>query len=101
MASLTLSVSDEFKNKLKTFMWVNWSEIAIEETMKKLIFENYIKKGSITDEEWEFCEKIDWHPVDELPLKEEFKEEMERRRKEKGIKFKNIAELRKTIEQDV
>ena len=101
MASLTLSVSDEFKNILKTFMWVNWSEIAREETMKKLIFENYIKSGSVTDEEWEFCEKIDWHPVDELPLKEDFKKEMEKRKKEKGIKFKNIGELRKIIEKDV
>jgi len=98
MASLTLSVSDEFKNQLKTFMWVNWSEIAREETMKKLIFENYIKTGRITDEEWEFCEKIDWHPVDELPLKEEFIKKMEKIRKEKGIKFKNMAELRKIIE---
>ena len=99
MTSLTLSVSEEFKNQLKEFLWVNWSEIAREEAIKKLIFENYIKTGSITDEEWEFCEKIDWHPVDELPLKEEFKKEMEKRRKEKGIKFKNIDELRKIIEQ--
>ena len=99
MASLTLSVSDELKNKLKEFLWVNWSEIAREEAMKKLIFENYIKTGSITDKEWEFCEKTDWHPVDEFPLKEDFKKEMERRKKEKGIKFKNMAELRKIVEQ--
>ena len=83
MASLTLSVSEEFKNQLKSFMWVNWSEIAREEIIKKLVFENYIKTGSITDEEWEFCEKIDWHPVDELPLKKEFKKELERRNHEK------------------
>src|SRR3989338_2773788 len=93
MASLTLSVSDEFKNQLKTFMWVNWSEIAREETLKKLIFENYIKTGSITNEEWEFCEKIDWHPVDELPLKEEFKKEMEKRKKEKSIKLKSVSDI--------
>jgi|SRR3989338_3185525 len=99
MASLTLSISDEFKNRLKTFMWVNWSEIAREETMKKLIFENYIKTGSISDEEWEFCEKIDWHPVDELPLKKEFIKKLNEIKKEKGIKFKNIAELRKIIER--
>lgn len=99
MTSLTLSVSEEFKSQLKDFSWVNWSELAREEAMKKLIFENYMKLGSITDEEWEFCDKIDWHPVDELPLKEEFKNEMERRKKEKGIKFKNMAELRKIIEQ--
>ena len=99
MVSLTLIVNEEFKSQLKAFMWVNWSEIAREEAMKKLIFENYIKTGSISNEEWEFCEKIDWHPADELPLKEEFKKEMEKRKKEKGIKFKNMDELRKIIEQ--
>ncbi|MBS3134035.1 hypothetical protein J4214_02275 [Candidatus Woesearchaeota archaeon] len=97
MPSLTLSVSDEFKNQLKEFLWVNWSEIAREEAMKKLIFENYIKIGSITDEEWEFCDKINWHPVNELPLKEEFKKEMERRKKEKSIKLKSISNIFKDI----
>ncbi|MBU3913681.1 MAG: hypothetical protein KKE50_06330 [Nanoarchaeota archaeon] len=96
MASLTLSVSDEFKSQLKEFLWVNWSEIAREEAMKKLIFENYIKIGSITDEEGEFCDKINWHPVDELPLKEEFKKEMERRKKEKSIKLKSVSEIFKS-----
>ncbi|MDI3473774.1 MAG: hypothetical protein PWR30_97 [Candidatus Woesearchaeota archaeon] len=98
MASLTLSVSDEFKNKLKEFLWINWSEIAREEIMKKIIFENYMKTGKISDEEWEFCERIDWHPVDELPLKEEFIEKLKRIKKEKGIKFKSIDDLRKIIE---
>ena len=99
MSSITLSVSEEFKNKLREFLWVNWSEIAREETIKKLIFENYIKFGKISDEGWKFCEKIDWHPVDELPLKEEFKKMMEKRKKEKGIKFNNMDELRKIIEK--
>ena len=99
MVSITLSVSEDFKKDIKDFMWVNWSEIAREETIKKLIFENYIKFGKITEEEWRFCEKIDWHPVDELPLKKEFKKMLEKKRKEKGIKFKNIGELRRLIEQ--
>ena len=97
MTSLTLSVSDEFKNEIKEFIWINWSEIAREEAMKKLIFENYIKTGELTDEEWEFCEKIDWHPVDELPLKEEFKKELERRKKEKSIKLKSVSDIFKNI----
>lgn len=98
MASLTLSVSEEMRNQLKSFLWVNWSEIAREEAIKKLIFENYIKTGNLSDEEWAFCEKIDWHPVDELPLKEEFIKKMKEIKKEKGIKFNNIKELRKIIE---
>ncbi len=93
MASLTLSVTEDMKNELKSFLWVNWSEIAREETIKKLIFENYIKTGSLSDEEWTFCDKIDWHPVDELPLKEEFKKEMEKRKKEKPIKIKSVEDI--------
>jgi len=99
MSSLTLFVSDSMRDQLKSLQWVNWSEIAREETMKKIIFEDYMKTGKITDEEWEFCDKIDWHPVDELPIREDFKREMDKRKKEKGIKFKNIDELRKIIER--
>ena len=97
MASLTLPINEELKNRLKTLLWINWSEIAREETMKKLIFENYMKTGKITDEEWKFCEKIDWHPVDELPEKEEHRKDMERRKKEKSIRFNSVSELFKNI----
>lgn len=93
MSSLTLAVSEDFKNQLKRFLWINWSEVSMEEAIKKLIFEDYLKTGSISDEAWAFCEKIDWHPVDELPLKEEFKKEIEKRRKEKSIKFKSVSEI--------
>lgn len=97
MASLTLSVSDDWKDELKAFSWVNWSEIAREEAIKKLIFENYLKTGTLSDEEWEFCDKMDWHPVDELPLKEEFKKELEKRKKEKSIRLKSISDVFKNI----
>ncbi len=93
MTSLTLSVSDELKNEIKEFIWVNWSEIAREESLKRLIFENYIKTGELTDEEWEFCEKIDWHPVDELPLKEEFKRKLEKIKKGKFKKYNSVEEF--------
>ena len=97
MASITLSVSEDFKNKLKQFSWINWSEIAREETIKKIIFENYIKAGSLADDEWKFCDKIDWHPVDELPLKEEFIKQLKSVRKEKSIKIKSVSEIFKRI----
>ncbi|MBU2576121.1 MAG: hypothetical protein KKF50_00185 [Nanoarchaeota archaeon] len=99
MVSITLSVEEKFKDQLKQLLWVNWSEIAREETIKKLIFERYLKTGEISDKEWEFCERIDWHPVDELPLKKEFIEKISKIKKEKGIKFKNMSELRKIIEE--
>ena len=97
MASLTLSISDDFKNKLKEFLWVNWSEIAREEAMKKLIFESYIKTGDITDDEWAFCEKMDWHPADELPLKEEFIEKLKKIKKENFKRYNSVEELFRKI----
>lgn len=93
MTSLTLSVSNKFREDVKRLSWINWSEIAREEALKKIIFENYMKSGTITDEEWEFCEQIDWHPVDELPLREDYKKELENRKKGPFLKVKTISEI--------
>lgn len=93
MASLTLSVDNIFKKQLKHFLWVNWSEIAREETMKKLIFEKYVKTGDISNRDWEFCEKIDWHPVDELPLKKEFIEKLKKIKTGKFKKYNSVDEF--------
>jgi hypothetical protein len=93
MTSLTLPVSEEFKQELKKLSWINWSEIAREEALKKLIFEIYIKTGNISDDDWEFCENIDWHPADELPLKPAFKKKLERIKKQKFIKINNVDEI--------
>jgi len=93
MASITLSVDIDLKNQLKHFLWVNWSEIAREETMKKLIFEEYTQTGELSDENWKFCQKIDWHPVDELPLKKEFIQKLKETRKEKSVKIKSVSDI--------
>ncbi|MBI2139897.1 hypothetical protein HYU14_03160, partial [Candidatus Woesearchaeota archaeon] len=34
-----------------------------------------------------------WHPVDELPEKEEHRKEMEKRKKEPALRFKSVDEL--------
>jgi hypothetical protein len=64
MGCLTVSVEEDFKKRLARFPWVNWSEIGREELMKKYIFDKYLKKGILSKDEEEFCERIDWHPVD-------------------------------------
>jgi len=93
MASVTLSVTDQFKEQLKHFQWVNWSEIAKEETRKKIIFEKYIQTKEISDEDWKFCEEIDWHPVDELPIKPEYIEKLKKIKKEKSIKVSSVSDI--------
>ena len=57
---------------MEHFSWVNWSEVNREELNKKRIFEEFIKTGTLSTEDQEFCDKIDWYPVDELELKEEY-----------------------------
>ena len=67
---------------------------AVINLVKKDISERYKQTGEVTDEDWEFCEQIDWHPVDELPPKPEHVEEMKRILKEgKFIKFKSVSEI--------
>ena len=51
MACVTIPVDSSFKERLALFPWINWSEIAREEAMKKMIFE---KKESLNL--WKFNE---------------------------------------------
>jgi hypothetical protein len=93
MVSLTIPVSKELKSKLKEFSWVNWSEVGRFEARKKEIFERFIKNREISDADNIFCESIDWHPVDELPLKEEFIKELKKAEKEPTFKLKSISDI--------
>ncbi|MAH03819.1 hypothetical protein CMI39_03475 [Candidatus Pacearchaeota archaeon] len=60
--------------------------------MKRDIFERYKKTREVTDEDWEFCELIDWHPVDELAPKPEHIKELKKALKETTGKVYNSAE---------
>lgn len=82
MVSVTVPVDDELKKDIERFSWVNWSDVAREELLKKEIFESYIKTGELSDEDEGFCEEMDWHPVDELELKEEFVKRLKKKSKE-------------------
>ncbi len=93
MPSLITPIEDKFKERLDIFPWVNWSEVAREEALKRLLFEKYIRTGKLSDEDWKFCEQIDWHPVDELPLKEEYVKKIKERKKGPFKQFDSVDEL--------
>ena len=86
MPCITISVDKAFKERLSQFSWINWSEIAREELLKRYLFEKYMKTGELSKDEERFCEHIDWHPVDELPIKKEFVKKMGEIRKGKFTK---------------
>ncbi len=99
MAGITIQVEQDFKSEIEHFSWVNWSALAREEALKKEIFERFMKTGTLSDEDQKFCDEIDWYPVDELPLKEEFIEELKRARKEPSGKAMTIEEFKKWCDE--
>ena len=82
MASLTFAVDKQLKSDIEHFSWVNWSEVAREKLNKKEIFEEFIKTGAVSDENQEFCDEINWDPIDELEVREEYIEKLRKLEKE-------------------
>ncbi len=98
MACITVSVEKSFKERLERFPWVNWSQIGREELLKRYIFDKYMKTGKLTKDEEKFCETIDWHPVDELPLKEYFVKKLKKIERKPHSKPMTPAEAKKWLE---
>ncbi len=99
MAGITIQLDEKSKSEIEHFSWVNWSELAREEVLKKEIFERYIKNGRLSKEDQDFCDKIDWHPVDELPLKESFIRDLEQSKKEPSGKSMTAGDFNKWCEE--
>ena len=99
MVSITLPIENKFLSMIERFPWVNWSEVAREKLNKKRIFEEFIKTGTLSKEDQEFCDEIDWYPVDELPLKEEFIKELKEAKKEPFGKAMTIEEFNNWCEK--
>ena len=73
------------KSKLDSEFLAN----AVIRLMKQDISERFKQTREVTDEDWEFCEQIDWHPVDELSPKAEHIKELKKALKEKTGKTYN------------
>ena len=99
MACITVSVEKSFKERLERFPWVNWSQIGREELLKRYIFDKYMKTGKLTKDEEKYCELMDWHPVDELPLKEEFVKKLKKIERGPHSKSMTSAEAKKYFEE--
>ncbi|MEA3255472.1 MAG: hypothetical protein U9Q22_06525 [Candidatus Altiarchaeota archaeon] len=77
MVSITFSLDDRLFSVIKRFPWVNWSEVARAEAMKREIFDRFIK-GKMSAKDEEFCEKTRWDPLDEMEVREEYIEKLKR-----------------------
>ncbi|MCQ6963498.1 hypothetical protein [Methanolobus chelungpuianus] len=93
MATLTIPIDDELYDKIQALSWVKWSKVAQDGIQKRKILEVYIRDKSISEEDAEFCEMIDWHPADELPIKEEVIERILRSDKNTAVPVKDISDI--------
>jgi hypothetical protein len=78
MACITVSVDNLLKARMESFPWVNWSEVGREEAMKREILERYISGEELSSEDWEFCDRIDWIPGDELQVRQEYLDKLDK-----------------------
>lgn len=93
MASIIVPLSEKTCDAMETYSWINWSAVAQEACKKRSIFEDYIRSGTLTDEDSRFCEKIDWHPSDWLAPKDGFIKDLGSAKKEKRIVLDKIADV--------
>jgi hypothetical protein len=95
MVSIIVPLEDKQKRELGDFPWVNWSEVVREYILQRDIFEDFMRSGKLSEQDQKFCEKIDWHPVDWLPLREELIRDLGRARKEPHSKSMTVEEFKK------
>jgi len=99
MACITVPLKESFRQRISKFSWVNWSDVGREETLKKDIFDRFIKTGTISDEDQKFCDKIDWYPIDELPLRKEYVKKIKKIEKGPHSKAMTPKELDKWFDE--
>ena len=65
----------------------------MEDVFKMEMFEKYLKNGELSDDDWEFCERVDWHPVDELPLRDGVIERLNEAEEGNFVRLSSIDDL--------
>ena len=83
MACITINADESLKLDINSVKGINWSEFMQDDVIKKVIFEKFLKTHKLSAQDQLFCDSIDWHPVDELPLKESFVKKLEQIEKRK------------------
>ncbi|KXS43142.1 MAG: hypothetical protein AWU59_1256 [Methanolobus sp. T82-4] len=93
MPTLTVPIDDELYNRLQTHSWVKWSKVVQDGIRKRKILEIYIRNKTISEADAEFCEMIDWHPVDELPIKQELIEKLKEADKKPYEAVEDVSDI--------
>jgi len=84
--NLTLSIPKDIEETMKELPKIKWTVVAREaiNQRKLVILDRYLRRKELTDKEYAFMDRIDWHPVDELELREEYVKKLKRIEKQKA-----------------
>ncbi len=99
--NITLSVSGELEKLIKKHPEIKWTELARQgmlseaEKLQKLeILRKFLDRELLNEDDYEWMDKHDWHPVDEQALRPEFvRESLRISKKGKFKKVKKISDL--------
>ena len=79
MANITLSIPEYLRAQMDGYSEIRWSEVAknaiadkVIELRKLSILKKYVDKQELSEDDYAWMDKHDWHPVDEKPMKKEF-----------------------------
>ncbi|WP_321418573.1 hypothetical protein [uncultured Methanomethylovorans sp.] len=93
MSTLTIPIDDELYDKVQNLSWIRWSKVVQDGIRKRKILETYIREKSISEDDAAFCETIDWHPVDELLIKQEVIAKLKKSDKRSAVAVKDVSDI--------
>lgn len=98
--NITLSVSGDLEKAIKKHPEIKWTEIArqgmlseVEKVRKLELLRKFIDKEAFNEDDFNWMDEHDWHPVDERELKPEFIAESKRISKGKFHRAKSMSDL--------
>lgn len=93
MSTLTIPIDDELYDKVQSLSWIRWSKVVQDGIRKRKILETYLREKSISEDDAAFCEAIDWHPVDELPIRQEVIDKLKKADKRSLVAVRNVSDI--------
>ena len=93
MSTLTIPIDDELYDQVQKFSWVRWSKVVQDGIRKRRILETYIREKSISEDDAAFCETIDWHPVDELFIRQEVIDKLKKSDKRSAVAVTDVSDI--------
>lgn len=100
LANITLYVPSDVEQEMKSHPEIKWTQVVREALIEKArrlrklgILEKHLDKLPFGEEDLEWMDENDWHPVDEAQLKPGFAEKLYKIRRGEFRKVSSLAEI--------